>query len=233
MNPAPTVEVPAGTLLLYSDIGCPWASLAVHRLWARRAERRLVGRVRIDHRCFPLELVNSRPTPKRTLDSEVAVLASHEPALGWQPWQGPAAAYPVSTLPALEAVQAAKRVEVGGPEASEALDAALRTAFYAQSRTITLHSVILEVAKGCPGLAVAALDAALREGAARSAIFSQWQAAGPAGVRGSPQVFLPDGGTVHNPGLSVRWTGGPGGGVPRIESDDPSVYDELLDRAGG
>ena len=65
----PTSDAPEpGVVRFYSDIGCPWASLAVHRLRRRRAERGLDDVVRIDHRAFPLELFNEQVTPKTIVD---------------------------------------------------------------------------------------------------------------------------------------------------------------------
>ena len=55
-------DVTPGTIALYSDLACPWSHLAVHRL--HEARRRLGVDVAIDHRPFPLELVNVRCTPK-------------------------------------------------------------------------------------------------------------------------------------------------------------------------
>jgi predicted DsbA family dithiol-disulfide isomerase len=57
------------TVTIWSDIGCPWASLAVWRLHARRAALGLTDSVRFEHRCFPLELFNSRPSPRGILDA--------------------------------------------------------------------------------------------------------------------------------------------------------------------
>ncbi len=229
MRSHPTV--PPGTIVVYSDIGCPWASLTVHRLLTARDRLGLADAVRLDHRCFPLELINERSTPKRVLEAEVAVIGSHEPALGWQPWQRRESQYSVSTLLAMEAVQAAKADEIGGLAASEQLDAALRHAFYAESATITLHTMVLAVADRCDRVDIKALGAALESGVARSAIFEQWRESQRVGVQGSPHLYLADGGDVHNPGVELSWTDEKGTGFPVIESEDRSVVDDLLRRA--
>jgi predicted DsbA family dithiol-disulfide isomerase len=223
--------VPPGTIVVYSDIGCPWASLTVHRLLTARDRLGLADAVSLDHRCFPLELINERATPKRVLDAEVAVIGSHEPALRWQPWQRRDSEYAVSTLLAMEAVQAAKADGVGALAASEQLDAALRHALYAEGATITLHTVVLEVAERCDRVDTEALSAALESGTARSAIFDQWRESQRIEVRGSPHLYLADGGAVHNPGVELSWTGEKGTGFPVIESEDRSVVDDLLRRA--
>jgi len=219
------------SVVLWSDIGCPWASLAVHRLLAARSRLALDDAVVIDHRAFPLELVNGRASPKRVLDPEIAVIGAHQPDLGWQVWQRPDAEWVVSTLLALEAVQAAKAPEVGGLKASEQLDAALRRAVYVDSRYITLHTVILEVAAECEAISVAALEHALTTGRAREALFEQARESAGPGVQGSPHLFLPDGTGHHNPGITVGWSAELGRGFPVIEADDPAVYDDLLWRA--
>ncbi len=220
-----------GVVVFYSDIGCPWASLAVHRLRRRRRERGLDDAVRIDHRAFPLELFNEQVTPKTIVDSEVAVVGSHEPDLGWQPWRRKEREYPGTTLLPLEAVQAAKADAVGGLRASEDLDAALRFAWYGESRSIHLYAELLAIAVEVSSVDAGALDGLLRAGAGRPEVFAQWEDAREV-AQGSPHLFLADGMSVHNPGIELEWTGAQFHGMPRIVSDDPSVYDEILDRAG-
>lgn len=180
-----------------------------------------------------LELVNSRPTPKRALDAETAVIASAVPGLGWNPWRGPDSRYPVSTLLPLEAVQACKDEQVGGLPASEQLDRALRHAFFADSRCISLYDVVVEVAKGCDRVQVDALAEALEKGAARSRVSGQWRGSAERGVEGSPHLFLPDGSSSANPVITLHWSDGEHGGYPVIDTDDPRAYDDLLQRAVG
>src|SRR5213078_466221 len=140
------LDVAPGTLVVYGDIACPWSHLCVHGLRKARARLGLKDKVDLDLRGFPLELFNERPTPKRTLDAEIPVVGALDPSAGWKTWQRPEFEYPVTTLPALEAVQAAK---TQGLRASEDLGCALRHAFFAESRTISLVPVILDVAKQC------------------------------------------------------------------------------------
>lgn len=229
-------------LVIYGDIACPWSSLAVHRLHEARSRLGLVDAVRFDHRAWPLELVNGRATPKRILDAEVAVIGSHVPELGWRIWQRPDSEYAVTSLVALEAVQAAKADDIGGLAGSEQLDRALRQALYAESRCVSLHGVVVEVAAGCDLVDADALTDALECGHARQHVFAQWRASEPAGVAGSPHVFVAtgdgatqlDGDGMHNPGIEFHWSGGaPGRGFPVITADDPQVYDHLLRRAAG
>lgn len=222
---SPTWDAAAGTIVVWSDIACPWSHVAVARLHRLRSELGLEGRVDFDHRAFPLELVNARPTPKTILDAEIPVAGRLEPAAGWQMWQRPEWTYAVTTLPALEAVQAAKEKSLA---ASADLDRALRVAFFAQSRCISLRSVILDVAAECPTVDADALADALDAGRARRAVMDQFEVATTDAVQGSPHLFLSDGTNAHNPGVDMHWEGEQGVGFPVVESDDPSVYVDLL-----
>lgn len=220
-----------GTVVLWGDIACPWASLAVHRLLKARARLGLDDRVRIDHRAFALELVNSRSTPKRTVEAEVAAIGAHEPTLEWQSWQGRDDEYPSTVLIALAAVQAAKSDAVGGLAASEQLDHALRCAWYVDSRPISLWSEVIDVARTCSAVDQDALIDEMRSGRGLAAVLDQVAAHEKAEVDGSPHLFLPDGTDVHNPGLTIAWTKDKGRGFPVIHRDDSAVYDDLLRRA--
>jgi predicted DsbA family dithiol-disulfide isomerase len=223
------VDVAPGTIVVFSDVGCPWAHLAVHRLLVARHRLGLDDEVVLDHRAFPLEVFNRRPTPRLVLSAEVPVVGGLDPDAGWQVWQGDLATWPVTTLLALEAVQAAKEQ---GLAASERLDRALRVAFFGQSRCISMRHVVLEVADAC-GVDAEALREALDEGRARRTVFEQCQGAEDGDVKGSPHVFLPDGSDAHNPGIEMEWVGEHGAGFPVIGKDDPRVYDDLVSRAAG
>ena len=219
---------PPGTVVVWSDLACPWAHVAVARLHRVRAELGLVDDVVLDHRAFPLEVLNERSTPKRILDAEIPVVGALEPAAGWQVWQRPEWEYPGTVLLALEAVQAAKEQSL---RASEALDRALRVAFFGHGRPISQRSVVLDVAEGCPEVDAGVLAKALDEGRARRALMDMAEQAAGDGVQGSPHLFLPDGTDVHNPGVTMHWEGEKGRGFPVVDTDDPAVYGDLLRRA--
>jgi predicted DsbA family dithiol-disulfide isomerase len=225
------LQVAPGTVVCFSDVGCPWASLAVHRFRRRRHELGLDDVVTLDPSSVPLELFNDQVTPKTIVDGETAVIGSHEPSLQWHPWLQPECAYPSSTLLPLAAVQAAKHDDVGGLAAAEELDAALRHAWYAHSRSIHVFSELLNVAAACSQVTAAALDARLRAGAGFAEVFAGWQQAKDLNVQGSPHLFVADGYNVHNPGIEMHRTAEQFSGFPVIDSDDPSVYDEILTRA--
>ncbi len=222
------MHVAPGTIVVWSDVACPWATLAVHRLHATRARLGLDDQVAIDHRAFPLELVNNRCTPRRVLAAEVPVAGALAPDFGFQVWQAPDAEWPVTTLPALEAVQA---VKAQGLDAAAALDLGLRTAFFAESRCISMRHVVIDVASATAGVDVDALTKSLDEGTARSAVIEQWHAAQDGPVKGSPHLFLADGTDAANPGITMHWEGDHGRGFPVVDHDDPSVYDDLVRRA--
>lgn len=224
------VDTSPGTIVVWSDLACPWAHVAVHRLHQARRALDLEGAVRFDHRAFVLEIANSRPTPKRVLEAEIPVAGGLEPGAGWQVWQDDPSRWPVTTLLPMEAVQAAK--DQGLP-ASEELDRALRVAFFGRSLCISLRSVILDVAAECESVDVDRLQLALDDGRARRAVMAQHATATApgSGVDGSPHLFLPDGTGVHNPGIDLRWEGEHGRGFPVIVDDRPEVYTDLLQRA--
>nr|WP_269204541.1 DsbA family protein [Motilibacter deserti] len=200
---------------VWSDIACPWASLAVYRLRAARERLGLELDVRVDHRAFPLELANGRPVPPLA-DEAVQVLAL-EPGFGVRPWSGEHGEWPGSFLDALGAVSAAKDERVGGLAASEALDWALRRALFVSSRPVGTAQEVLAVAREVPEVDADALAGLLDAG--REAVRRDFGLVGELGIEGSPHVLLSDGTSVFNPGI------GDDG------SDDPGVWDELLRRA--
>jgi predicted DsbA family dithiol-disulfide isomerase len=216
-------------IVVYADIACPWAHVAVYRLHATRSRLGLEDRVRFDHRAFPLELFNERPTPRSVLDAEMPVTGGLEPDAGWRAWSAPVDEYPVSSLLALEAVQAAKEQS---PHASEQLDRALRLALFKENRCISMFHVVMDVAAHTPVLDSERLRTALESGTARHLVFEQMREAKRIGVKGSPHVFLPDGSDVHNPGIEHDWICGEAGqGFPVVRRDDRSVYERIFESA--
>ena len=209
-----TVDVQPGTIVLFSDIACPWATVAVERF--HEARERSGAPVTLVHRAFPLELVNDRPTPKPILDAEIPVTAKLVNGV-FRSWSGQLHEWPVTTLLALEAVRAAG-------DRAEALDRALRRAFFHDSRCISMRSVVLDVAESVG----ADVEAALDDGRYRRAVMDDLALARSRSVKGSPHAFLPDGTDVHNPGIVLHWTAG----RPVIDTDDPKVWDDLLSRGG-
>lgn len=224
LTPAP------GVITVFSDIWCSFAHIAIYRLHATRERLGLTDRVRFDLHAFPLELLNDAPSPRSGTDSEVGRMGQQEPAAGWQLWQEKEYLYPSTTLPALEAVIAAKEQSL---RASEQLDLALRRAFWAQSRCISNHRVILDAAESTKAVDVAALAEALADGRARRSLSTDAAISATERVNCSPHLFLPDGTDHANPGIEVRWEGEYGVGWPVVTKDDPTIFEDLLKRAAG
>ncbi|GLZ75942.1 hypothetical protein Afil01_07490 [Actinorhabdospora filicis] len=219
---------PPGVITVFSDIWCSFAHITVARLHSARKRLGLEGKVRFDHRAFPLELLNNASSPRTGTDSEVARMAILEPEAGWQLWQNKDYYYPSTSLPALEAVQAAKLQSL---EAAELLDLALRRAFWAQSKNIANRKVILDAAESTEVVDVAELTAALDDGRARRTLSDQAALSATERINCSPHLFLPDGTDHANPGISSHWEGRYGVGYPVVDADDPTAVEELIKRA--
>jgi predicted DsbA family dithiol-disulfide isomerase len=224
---APTV--PPGAIQVWSDLLCPFAYVALLRLRRARERLGLHGIVRLAHRTFPLELFNG-PHPRRGTDTEAVGLGQIEPDAQFRVWSGADDLYPHTVLLAAEAVHAASAQSL---EAGEALDLALRRAFWTQSRSISHRQVILEVAGELPEgvIDVAALAAELDSGRRRASVMADFAVSQTDAVAGSPTFRLPDGSARTNPGIAVHWDGPWASGFPVVESHDPAVYDGLLKRA--
>ncbi len=219
-----------GALVLFSDIACPWATVMVLRLRAARDRLSPGARPPLLHLAHPLELLHRRPLARRVIDAEIPACAAAAPQLGWSLWQGRLDEYPVSSLLALEAVQAARRQSEA---AAEELDLALRRALFAESRCITLRHEVLRAADRCPRLDRARLLDDLDRGVARSAVMRQSAAARAGAAACTGYLVLPDGAGHCNPGLTTAWLGPPvPGGTPTVTRDDPDVYATLLATPG-
>jgi predicted DsbA family dithiol-disulfide isomerase len=211
-----------GVVTVYSDIVCPFASLALRGL--RAARDRLGLDVRFDLRAYPLELVNRRPHDLGLVELEKPVLAELEPTLGWRRWRADPATWPVTSLPALEAVQVAKRPEVGGLVASEHLDAALRRALFVDSRCIALLPVVLEVAEECADMDRGALAADLYHGLGRMDVIEQLAHVERKDINASPHAFTPDGRQWVNPGMEFDRRGD----YPVVTRYAPEEYEQIV-----
>lgn len=163
------------------------------------------------------------------IELEKPVVGALDEALGFKPWQRDPSEYPVTSLPANEAVHAVKEQS---PAAVEQLDMALRLAFWRDSRCISMRYEILDIAAGCDRVDVDALREALDDGRARGPMMRTYSAC-QSRVQGSPHFFLADGSDVHNPGISMHQVGEPGAGFLVVDGDDGAVYDQLVRRAAG
>ncbi len=206
----------AAVLEIASDIHCPWAYLCVLRLGRTRDALGLD--VVLRHLSWPLELVNGRGAPRAILDAEVPVVAQLEPD-DFAAWRGPE--WPSTFLPAFELVKAA---EEQGLRPAEDLDLALRRAFFLDHRNLSLRTALFEVAERVPALDHGALRAAYDSGRTRRVVLQEYDEVNRRGIEGSPEVYLPGGERVHNPGLTKQWTHG----IPHVLAEDRTVYERLL-----
>lgn len=220
----PTIEV-------FSDIHCPWGYLATFRL--RQLEQEWQGRVRLAWRCLPLEVVNSRGTPKRIIDQELPYLLQVEPDIPARPWRRAEWEYPVTLLPAFEALKCA---EAQGDQAAYTMNWALRRAFFAESRCISLRHVLIDIARES-GLDVARFTDDFDSGRYKHLVMEEsergWNILK---VNGSPTLVLPSGEQRPNPGTpELLWdadeqvVGFKAGDYP--ESDPLDIYRAILESA--
>ena len=226
--------VAPGTVQVWSDLLDPFAHLALHRF--RQARDRLGVAVAVEHRTFALELFNG-PHPRRGTDTEAVGVGQAAPELDWRVWTASEDLYPHTVLLAAEAVHAAQAQSLA---AGEALDLALRRAFWTDSRSIAHRAVILEVAVEVrdggghgAGLDVADLAAALDDGRHRPDVTADHTVARTDAIPGSPTFRLPDGSAVHNPGTQVTWAGPWAAGFPVVTGHDPTALEDVVRRAAG
>jgi predicted DsbA family dithiol-disulfide isomerase len=210
------------TVDIWSDIHCPWALIAVHRL--RMARDRNGLDVVFVPRAWPLEWVNGRGTPRAIVTTETAALAGHEPEL-FNAYRDDS--WPSTFLPAFELVAAARRVH--GARAAEDVDFALRLAFFRDSIDVSIQAG-LRAALGSAAATNCDID--------QDAVLDVWWHSNPRDdvakdfaeseklpIDGSPQIFWPDGSTTHNPGMTDHeWIGD----LVRIGPTRPDESERLL-----
>jgi len=210
------------TVDVWSDIHCPWAFVAVHRLRDARAEQGLD--VVLAPRAWPLEWVNGRGTPHAIVATETAALASHEPTL-FNSYTNES--WPSTFLPAFELVAAARRVH--GLRVAEDVDYALRLAFFRDGVDVSIRAGLLDALTIARELNAQAdpdqiLEAWLHSNT-RADVAADFRISETLPIQGSPQIFWPDGTTTHNPGMTDHhWDGG----LVRIGHTDPGEAERLL-----
>jgi predicted DsbA family dithiol-disulfide isomerase len=210
------------TIDVWSDIHCPWALVAIHRL--RRARDKHPLDVVFVPRAWPLEWVNRRGTPRTIVATETAALASHEPNL-FNAYTNDS--WPSTFLPAFELVAVTRRIH--GQRAAEDVDHALRLAFFRESIDVSIQAGLRD-----------ALAIALELGAdidphplmrawtrtnPRADVDDDFAVSKTLAIQGSPQIFWPDGSTTHNPGMTDHhWCGE----LVRIGAVDEHAPERLL-----
>ncbi len=185
---------------LFSDLHCPHAYVTRFRL--QRVAETIPGEVRFRSRCLSLELAQENPTPKHILDVETPMLATLENDLPYQPWpEGKTSSWPVTFLPAFEAVKAAEALD---DEKAWELDWRIRTAFFDEHRCVSMRHVLVELAREV-GLEEASFVKELDSGRHKQTVIEEsregWH---EEGFTHSPSFRFPDGSTVVNPG--EHWT---------------------------
>ena len=215
---------PAGTqgLAVHSDLRCPWARIAVHRLLGAAERRGIGGELVIDHRWFPLG-DEAAPGDPSELDRRLAAIGPIEPDLAWATWAELDHPFPTSSRLASAWVQAAK---AAGPDASAALDRALREALFADGADIADPQVLEQVAGDVAGLDLDELRAELDSGRPDAELDRHAEAAERDEIPASPTIVAADGTIWTNPGIEH---GTDDDGLPRVESDDPTAYDDIVD----
>jgi len=168
-------------LEVFADIGCPFAYVGLRRLVARRDE---LGRddVQLRVHAWPLELVNGTPLDPAFIAEEVEVLrdtVAPDLFLGFAE-----SAFPASSLPAFDLVEAAYAVDL---TTGERVSIAVRTALWEDGRDVADPAVLAEVA--------ATHGVTVDGDAARAGVLADWEQGRARGVRGSPEFFV--GGTAY------------------------------------
>lgn len=175
----------------WAEYYCPWCYVAAVRLHQMQPEYE--GRVLATTRFFPLELLNGEEPPRDILEQEWWLAAIQEPAAPFIPYS---ADWPTSTLPAFDAVWAARQQ---GTAIAMDLDLLVRRAFFGESRNIGSRDVLLEIARNA-ALDFPRFERDFANPAARAAVIEE----GALGreryrVRGTPTLMLGDGTRIRTP----------------------------------
>ncbi len=183
---------------IYSSIECPFAYLATHRL--RRIWPEYSGRVQIAWRALSLEYINRQGNPKPVMQTETALLPQIDSDLVVQVWPRPDWQWPVTVWPAFEALACA---QAQSPDAAFEMSWAIRRAFFAEGRSLSLRHELLEIA----GEVAAQTDLDLQRfehdwdyGRYKGTVISEsrhgWHTLQ---VNGSPTFVFADGRMISNP----------------------------------
>ncbi len=183
-------------IAMYADLACPYAYVSAYRLRKLRDEYR--GTIVIEHKSLSLEYVNREPTPKPLLERELPYLVREEPGIPYQSWQREDSEWPVTMWPAFEAVKCAERQSLA---LADDLDWAIRVAFFAESRCISLRHVLLELAQQV-GLDEKRLADDFDRGVTKYQVLQEAQEGWERlRVDGSPTFVLPSGKRISSLGL--------------------------------
>ena len=202
----------------------------LRRVWPEYRDR-----LRINWRSLSLELRNERSTPKGVVDVEIPLMLHQEPELPIAPWRAKEYTYPVTFLPAFEALKCA---ELQGDDLAWAFSWRVREAFFRDSLCVSMRHVLVRLAREA-GLDVDRFTTDWDAGTQRPRVLAEsnkgWY---DLKVNGSPTFVLPSGRQVSNPGgLKVKW--GPNHEILAVDpADCPDgdclrVFRDFLDEACG
>lgn len=214
---------PAGShaIVVHSDLRCPWAHVAVHRLLDAAARRGVEQELCLDHRWFPLD--DELPADPAARDRMIAPAQALDPEAGWAGWVDDDVSPGGSARLAAAWVQAAK---AQGPAASMALDRAFRQAFFADHRDLDDPDSVAAIAAAVDEVDAEAAAAEVASGRPASELDRQSEVSGSDVVPTSPTIVLADGSRWANPGIRFHLDDG----VPVVDEDDPAVHDEIIER---
>lgn len=218
---SPATASGSNAVAFYSDLRCPWARVAVHRLLGAAERLGAESVLDIDHRWFPLG-DESNPSDVSRLDQELDAVRALEPDLRWHRWSAGGTAFPEGSRLAAAWVQGAKRVS---PSASVALDRALREALFADGRDIGDEAVLAEVTGKLDGIDVDAVRAEVESGRADAELEHHVELVRSELVPASPTIVLGDGTSWTNPGVQLE----EGDGPPVVQADEPGAYDDIVE----
>jgi predicted DsbA family dithiol-disulfide isomerase len=153
------------------------------------------GRIRFRIRPFPLEVAGDEgAAPRDILEQEWWLAALQEPDARFAPFHGDD--WPTTTLPAFDAVWCATQQDEA---LAHTYDLRIRTAFFAESRNIGRHDVLLALAEEV-GFDIAQFMRDFESGAARTAVLEELRIGQEQyRVRGTPTLMLADGTKLRPP----------------------------------
>jgi predicted DsbA family dithiol-disulfide isomerase len=183
---------------IFASIECPFAYLTEYRL--RQVWCDFDDRIALVYRALSLEWINEQSQALPLFELERELIKSIEPDLPWQPWSRPQWEFPSTMWPAFEAVACA---QAQGEAQAFAMSWALRGAFFAQSRNISLRSEIMAVAQDLSRqveLDVDRFEADWDHGRYKAQVHAEsrrgWK---ELQLNGSATLVLPDGSCHTNP----------------------------------
>jgi predicted DsbA family dithiol-disulfide isomerase len=186
---------------VYTSIECPYAYLAMYRL--RQVRPEFAGQVQVVWRALSLEYINRRVgTPPPMFEAEKQLFAQIEPTLPWRPWTRPAWEWPVTLWPAFEALACA---QAQGHAAAWGMSWALRCAFFAEGRNLSMRHELLAIAEEVaveghldPVQFEADWDSGRYKGSVIAESQHGWH---DLQLNGSATFILPDGRQITNPAI--------------------------------